>query len=655
MARRVVSSRRRFTEYAADRRRKRQDDPKTRPARRSRSFLTLARALWSMVGEFRPRVVLAMLTVSIATMLSLLMPAYTKVAVDSVIVPTPSGRALIEALPLPGALADDRLAQLLTIGGLMIGTTIVRIMVGMWGRWKMTLLTKRVQVSMRRRVFDHAVRLPLHRVHQMKSGGVASILREDAGNAGQLLFTMLYNPWQAVLQLIGTLIILAWVDWRMLVGALAFLPLVAISHRTWIAKIRPVDKDIRATRTAIDAHATEAFGGMRVVRAFNRARGETIRFVGASHFMSRKEMLAWWWSRAIDVLWNLLIPLASTSVLVYGGWRVIEGELSIGAVMMFSAYVLMLLGPMELLAVSATDAQTHLAGLDRVLDVLAEPREFADRSDAHPITPQEVRGRVTFEDVWFSYPPAHKRAGSTEAEPSRDPVLREISLDVLPGRTVALVGPSGSGKTTLCNLVARFFDPTRGRILLDGRDLRDITVESYRSLLGIVEQDVFLFDGTVADNIGYARRDATMDQLRHAARTANAHEFIEALEHGYDTLIGERGVRLSGGQKQRLAIARAVLADPRILILDEATSNLDTQSEQLIQTALADLMRTRTCFVIAHRLSTVRSADLIVVLEGGRIVERGTHDQLLTLQGRYARFLDQQVRGFAADDVRSSR
>jgi ATP-binding cassette subfamily B protein/subfamily B ATP-binding cassette protein MsbA len=664
MAENLRSSRRRFAEY---RRRRREamkgvepekptpmEQKDARAKKRSRTFWSLFAAFWGLLGPHRPKVIAALGTLTGSASLILIAPAATKFALDYVITDHP-GPAGIPGW-LPGAewmrTVTNRVALLWVTGAAMVGFTLARILIGMWGRWQMTRLTKRTQIALRRRVFDHAVALPLHRVQQIKSGGAASMLREDAGGSAELLFNIIYNPWNAIVQLAWILIVLTWVDWRMLIGALVLIPVVWMTHKTWIARIRPLYRDIKQTRMSIDAHATEAFGGIRVVRGFDRARGEAARFSRSTHFMARQEILTWWWSRGIDIGWNMMVPVATTGVLVYGGRGVIQGWLTIGDVMMFSMLLVGLLGPLEVLATSASEMQNNLASLDRILDVLSEPREFAE-TKGEVIVDRSSPGRVTLRDVWFSYPPpkaapSARSDGDAEAASARAaqavaPVIKGVSLDVLPGQTVALVGPSGSGKTTLCNLIARFYDPTRGVVELDGVDLKRIDVNSYRRLLGIVEQDVFLFDGTVAENIGYGRRDATPAQVEEAARSANAHGFIEKLEHGYDTLIGERGVRLSGGQKQRLAIARALLADPRILILDEATSNLDTESERLIQRSLTRLMQGRTSFVIAHRLSTIRHADLIVVIEDGRVLETGTHEALMAHGGRYADFLKLQL------------
>lgn len=639
-----TSSRRRFRDYLVARRDRIKAganvldgfaaEEKDQKSRRTRSFFALFRAFWGLLGEHRPTMIASLGTLSVATVIALAMPASTKVVIDYVLTdnPGPSG--------LPDWVPDglSRSGLLWWVGGTLAGLSLVSICVGMWGRWQTTRLTKRVQVSLRRRAFEHAVRLPLHRVYSLKSGGAASLLREDAGGTGDLLFSLVYNPWRAVVQLTGTMIALAIVDWLLLAGALLLLPAIWITHRTWIARIRPVYKDIRGTRQGLDAHTTEVFGGMRVVRAFGRESGEAGSFVRTNHLMARQEILAWWWSRAIDIAWQALIPFASVGVLVYGGLRVLDGTLTIGDVMMFTAYLLMLLGPLETLASTATSVQTNLAGFDRVLDLFDEPREF-ERRDGAPLLSLDLAradGRIALEGVSFAYPK------NAKGEPGPF-VLEDIDLDVAAGEVIALVGPSGAGKTTLCNLIARFYDPTRGVVRFDGVDVRTIDPRSFRGLLGVVEQDVFLFDGTVADNIRYARPGASDEDVRDAASAANASEFIDALPKRYGTLVGERGVRLSGGQKQRIAIARALLADPRILILDEATSNLDAESEALIQESLATLMRGRTCFVIAHRLSTVRHADRIVVLEAGRIVEAGSHEELLSAGGRYASLLNRQL------------
>lgn len=560
---------------------------------------------------------MSLATLTVATLLALLPPAAIKFIVDYVL----GG----ERLParVPSWIPRDPWSLLLWITAGVMVVSFVKIGFHVWGRWHATRITKRIQMAVRKRVFEHAVRLPLHRVHDLKSGGIASILRQDAGSVGDLVFGMLYNPWRATVQLLGSLCVLAWVDWRLLLGALILLPLIYITHRTWINRIRPQYRNIRAQREEIDAQATESFGGMRVVRAFSRQRSETGRIMRAVHLMGRQELYAWWWARTVEIIWDALIPFATAGLLLYGGWQVLQQNLTLGDLMMFLVYLLMLLEPVAILAQSAAQLQNSLSGLDRVLDLLGEPREMESTTPGITLKKREVAGRITFENVSFRYPAADRFA------------LEEISLDVRPGETIALVGPSGAGKTTLCNLVARFYDPTRGRILLDGRDLREIDVENYRNLLGLVEQDVFLFDGTIADNIGYANRHATADDIRRAAQIANADEFIDDMPNLYDTRIGERGVKLSGGQRQRIAIARAVLADPRILILDEATSNLDTHSERLIQSSLARLMQDRTVFVIAHRLSTIAGADRIVVIEDRRMIEIGTHEELLRSAGKY--------------------
>lgn len=588
----------------------------------------------------RRTLAVVLVALGISTLLGLL-PLYgTKVVFDSVLRSPPLPTGLPEWVPMPGSAA----ATLTFVAIAMVILAVSAEGFSLISRWQATRMTKRVQVSVRKKVFDHAVRLPLHRVYELKSGGVASILREDAGGVGDLIFSLLYNPWRAIIQLIGSLVILAFVDWRLLLGSLALLPTVWLTHRTWIGRIRPLFRDIRSTRQSIDSHATEAFGGMRVVRSFSRQKSEAAQFTRNGHLMARQEVFAWWWMRGIDMAWSIIIPLASALLLYFGGRRVLgdmeklaAGQitaaqaLTVGDLVMFLAYLTALLGPIAALAATATSLQNSLSGLDRVLDLLAEPIEMPAKPGAKVVDRSDVVGRITFENVSFAY------------KGSDTPVLQDVNLDVRPGEMVALVGPSGAGKTTLCNLVARFYDPTAGSVKLDGVSLTDITAESYRRLLGIVEQDTFLFDGTIADNIAYGRRNATRQEIERAARLANAHEFIAKLADGYHSLIGERGVKLSGGQRQRLTIARAILADPRILILDEATSNLDTESERLIQGSLQSLMAGRTSFVIAHRLSTIAHADRILVLESGRIVEQGRHEELMRASGRYRAMVDLQT------------
>jgi ATP-binding cassette, subfamily B, bacterial len=599
-----------------------------KPTERQRSLKLLLREFWSLLKGHQLRIALALAMLTVSTLLSLLPPAATKVAIDYILTVPPK--------PLPdwAPVSFSQLSswyQLVAISGCVVIVTLIQTMIHLSGRWQATLAVNQVQARLRRQVMEHLLRLPLHRVTHLKSGGATSILREDAGGIADLIFSMLYNPWQAVIQLLGSLLILIWVDWRLMAGALLLLPAVYFSHRTWIRRIRPLYRDIRNQRQSIDGSTTETFSGIRVVRTFARTRAERNRYAYSSHLLVRQQLFVWWVTRLIEIVWEVLIPLASTALLVYGGWQILQSRLTLGDLMMFLVYLAMLLGPIATIASTAVQLQNNLAGLDRVLDLMEQSEEMPDREGAIRVERDEVQAHIEMRGVTFRYP-------ETERE-----VLAAIDLDIPAGATVALVGRSGAGKTTLCNLIARFYDPSEGCVTLNGRDLRDIQLSSYRNLLGIVEQDVFLFDGTIAQNIGYGRRQATLEQIQEAAKLAAADGFIRELPQGYASLIGERGVKLSGGQRQRLAIARAILADPRILILDEATSNLDSENEKAIQESLKLLMKNRTSIVIAHRLSTIMHADMIVVLDGGRIAEIGKHHELLERSGLYRTMVELQT------------
>ena len=389
------SSRARYQEYRARRRNdlktvRKPDEPEKPARKRSRSFFALFAHFWSLTRRHRAAIYLALTTLTIMTLVGLVIPASTKVAIDYILTDNPGPAGIPIELRERFNLPTDRVALMWLLGGVVVALSFLGVAVGTIGRWQMTRVTKRVQANLRRITFDHAGALPLHRIHHYKSGGMSSLLREDAGLAGELLFTMIYNPWRAIVQLTGTLIVLAFVDWRMLVGAFLLVPAVWLTHKTWIGRIRPISRDTKQLRQTIDSTTTEAFGGMRVVRGFNRERAESVRFTTAHHYMARLEVGIWWWSRMIEIAWSVMIPAASAAVLIYGGSQVVKGNLTIGDVMMFSTYLLLLLGPLETLTATAANIQSNLAALDRVLDLLAEETEFHEKVQELPELELEV-------------------------------------------------------------------------------------------------------------------------------------------------------------------------------------------------------------------------------------------------------------------------
>jgi ATP-binding cassette subfamily B protein/subfamily B ATP-binding cassette protein MsbA len=440
------------------------------------------------------------------------------------------------------------------------------------------------------------------------------------------------SPAISLIRLLIAVVVLFTLNWRLALTALAIIPGVVAISLISARRIRPIYRSLRQDAEQIDGRVGETFSGIRVVRAFGREMRELIEYMRGRHTVLRKELFAYRREMVIWTSWGLLLGIVNVVIVWYGGYLNIMGRASIGDIMAFQWYTFLLLNPVWQLVNSFSELQRSLAAMERVFEVLGMDEDKPDRPGA--VDAPGLVAEIRFEDVEFEY-----REGR--------PVVRDFSVIVPGGTVVALVGRSGAGKTTVTDLVARFHDPTRGRILLNDQDIRDIKLRSYRHLLALVQQDVFLFDGSVKDNIAYGRADATDEEVEDAARRANAHEFIDKLPERYGTFVGERGVKLSGGQQQRLAIARAILARPQILILDEATSNLDTESEQLIQASMATLLAGRTTFVIAHRLSTIRRANLILVMEDGRVIERGTHEELMAARGGYYDMVLRQMQATA--------
>jgi ATP-binding cassette subfamily B protein/subfamily B ATP-binding cassette protein MsbA len=533
--------------------------------------------------------------------------------------------------------------QLHLLGLAILGLLFFKQVFDTLRSYRLTLLNAKLVYGLRTRLLDSLLKLPMSDLAEMKGGGIVSRLSSDVDATSGMVRQALIDPLVALVRVILTVAILAYLSWRLAASALILLPPLIPLTFIWLRRVRPLYRSAQAQRAVVDGRVIETFGGVRVVRAFRREKREQAAFAESHHRILRTILHAARLELLLEAGWGLLQPAAILLVVWYGGLLVLRHQASIADLFVFQIYAMLLLPPVFQIILAFSQTQKSLASMERVFDVFAMPVDKPDVPGAlaAPAAVEEIR----LENVCFAY-----RAGL--------PVLRDISLQIPAGATVALVGPSGAGKSTLADLVARFHDPTSGQVFLNGIDLRTLKLAGFRSLLSIVPQDVFLFDGSIGQNIAYGRRGATEGQIIEAARRANAHGFIMELPEGYHTIVGERGFKLSGGQKQRLSIARAILAEAQILILDEATSNLDSESEQLIQASLADLLRhpthgqaPRTTFIIAHRLSTIAQADMIVVVHQGKIIETGTHDSLLAAGGMYAEMVERQRNGAVTLDA----
>jgi ATP-binding cassette, subfamily B, bacterial len=624
-----------------------------------------------VLGYARPhrwRLLGVLVTIGISTAIGLASPRLVGLLID-------------QALPNENTSGDPALLNFFALA--IIALPMLNVAVSVVQRYLSASIGEGVIHDLRVGLFEHMQRMSMRFFTNTKTGELMSRLNNDVVGAQTAITSTLIGIITNLITVVATLSVMLTLEWRLTIFGLLVLPLFVLPARQIGLKLRIIAReqmDNNATMNAMMAETLNINGAM-LVKLFGRARGEQARFASRAARVRdtgiRRAVLG-------TTMWATLglVSLVGTAIVYWvGGHLALQGVFTTGLIVTFGMYLAQIYGPLQSLATAPAEFATSMVSFERVFEVIDIPVEIAEKPDAHAL--KDVQGAIEFEHVSFNYGALGNAGLLTEvermgmnnvravfsedlkdgkkADPKSDPksdpkmeldkpslsqarasALEDLSFKVEPGQLVALVGPSGAGKTTLTYLLLRLYDPTTGRIRIDGHDLKDVTLESLAQSIGVVTQETYLFHDTIKMNLLYANMDATDEQIVAAARAANIHDFIAELPEGYNTVVGERGYRLSGGEKQRIAIARVILKDPRILVLDEATSHLDSQSEALIQSALETVMQGRTSLVIAHRLSTILAADQILVLDRGRIVEHGTHSELVARGGLYASLYETQ-------------